>query len=119
MAKALMMLSRHHHILLPGTLCKPRPIACKVRLWFELSCELLVFLGRDGFHFLDPFVPPEDAVKPPVNEHPELRLVPPFHPARTVEFDLGAFVRRIILRILPGHDRYPCRGHRRTRTNDL
>src|SRR5215218_5777022 len=43
MTKALVVLGGHHHVLLPRTFSKPRPIASSVRLGIELLCDLLVF----------------------------------------------------------------------------
>src|SRR5262249_59703359 len=83
-AKALVMLGRHHDVLLAGTPGEPGPFAGAVGFWVELFCQLLVFGDRDGFVLHRPFVMAQHAVQTPVDEHPESSVVPPLHSSRTV-----------------------------------
>ena len=78
------MLRRHHHVLLPGTASQPRPIARGVRLGLELIRELFILADRDALILHHPLVATKHTVESPVNEHAELGLVPPLHPARAV-----------------------------------
>ena len=97
--KPLVMLGCHHHVPLTGVFSKLCPFPGRVWPGIKLFGELLVFLSGNAFHLHYPFMPSENAVKPPVNEHSELRLMPPFHAALTISFLLCGFVAKV-LRIL-------------------
>src|SRR4030095_5905520 len=105
-AKAFVVLCCQNHVLLPGTLCKARPITREVRFWIELLRELFIFLGGDSLHFHHPLVPPEHAVESPVNEHSEFCLVPPLHSALSIRLCLIRFGPEVLW-ILGEHGRDP------------
>src|SRR5262249_19221180 len=78
-AEPFVMLARHHHVFHTGALGELRPRARGIRDWFEVWGELLVLTDRDAFVLHHPLVATERAVKSPVNEHAELRFMPPLH----------------------------------------
>src|SRR5256884_4759409 len=90
--KAFMVLRGHDHVTHAGFPRKLGPIARRKRLRLELLGQGSVFRNRDAFILHDPFVPPENAVESPMNEHPETGLVPPLHPADAILF--GMFIHR-------------------------
>ena len=82
--ETFVMLGGHHHVFLAGLLGEFRPGPRGVRLRLESFGQLLVFGDRNRFVLHGPFVTPQSAVKAPVNEHAEARLVPPLHAALAI-----------------------------------
>ena len=96
-AEAFVMLGGHHHVFLAGAFCQARPIARGVRFGIEALRQFLIFGGWNPFHLHHPFVTAQNAVQAPVNEHTELRFVPPLHAALAVGDDGWRFGRRFWL----------------------
>src|ERR1022692_1445326 len=74
-AKTLVMLGGHHHVLLSGTFCKPGPLASRVGLGIELLREQLVLRNGNAFNLLGPLMLADNAVQAPMDEHAEFGLV--------------------------------------------
>src|SRR2546428_1128392 len=73
------MLRGHHHVLHAGAPGQLGPRARSIRYRLELRRQLFIFGDGNAFILHHPLVTPERAVEAPVNEHAELRFVPPFH----------------------------------------
>ena len=82
--EAFVMLGGHDHVFHAGALGQLRPGASGIRNRLKFWRQPLVFADRNAFVLHYPLVTTERAVKAPVNEHSELRFVPPFHAALAV-----------------------------------
>ena len=79
-AEAVVMLRRQHDILHPGAFSPPRPVSGVISLRGKFLHVTLVFLRRHPRAAHVPFAAPGDRVEPPVQEHPEPRLLKPLYP---------------------------------------
>src|SRR5256885_3227984 len=106
-AEAFMVLGRHHHILLSGLLGQPSPIARGVWFGIEVLGKLFVLRYGHAFHFHRPLMPPDHAVKSPVDEHSELSCMPPLHPAFVLRRRSGLSYRLARVIFLRAHQGRP------------
>ncbi len=65
MAKALVVLGGHHHVLLAGALGQARPVAGGVGLGVEVLGEDFVLRNGDAFDLLGPLVLADHASRGP------------------------------------------------------
>ncbi len=77
--EALVMLGGHNHVLHPGLPGQAGPVARATGLGLPGAGQLLVLLDGDALPVHDPLVAFKLGVEPPVHEHAEARVVPPFH----------------------------------------
>src|SRR5262249_48357915 len=87
--EALVMLGGHHHVFLSGAASQSCPVARGIGLWSEVLCQQLILSDGNAFVLHRPFMLADPAVKAPVDEHSEARLMPPLHAPRAVCLGLG------------------------------
>ena len=86
--ETFVMLRGHHHVLHAGAPGQLGPRARGIWNWFELRRQLFILGHGNAFVLHHPLVTAKRAVESPVNEHAELRFVPPLHPSLAI-FDGG------------------------------
>ena len=93
-AKALVMLGGHYHILLAGAFRELGPLPRGVGLGIEMLCEPLILSDGNSLHLHRPLVLTNKRIKSKMDEHAESSFVPPLHTPLAVGPLLGTLRAR-------------------------
>ena len=97
-AEAFVVLGGEHHVLLAGPFGEFGPLPRNSGLRREALGQLLIFGDGDGLLLQHPFAAFQHAVEAPMDEHPELRVVPPAQALRARAVARLRLRRRLRLR---------------------